>query len=104
MLEYAFNTNPRVVNLPTGLPTVALVTQGASTANQITFTRRVTNPEVTYIVETSGDLQNWDPAGATQVLPADPGNGVTQSVVFRDNTPRDASHPKRFIRVRVTRP
>ncbi len=103
--EYAFNLNPRVANLPTGLPSVAVVNTGGVFANEITFTRRLFTPEISYIVETSGDLQTWAQNGVTQVAPVDAGNGVTQTVSFRDNTPLNLpTTPERFIRVRITRP
>ena len=104
LLEYAFNLNPRVANLPTGLPTVALVNLSGSFANQITFSRRLVNPEVSYIVETSSDLQTWLTGGATQISLGS-SDGVVQMVTFRDNTPLNPpSVMQRFIRVRITRP
>lgn len=102
LAEFAFNKNPRVGNNPNGVPTTALVNNGGSFANEITFPRRLFTPGITYIVETSSDLTTWT-QGATQGA-LGVSDGITQLVTFRDNTPLSLTDPKRFIRVRVTRP
>lgn len=101
LLEFAFNSNPRSATSAI-LPTVAVVNNGGSFANEITFPRRLFTPGITYLVETSGDLQTWT-NGASQ-LSLGASDGVTQFVTFRDSVPLSLTAPRRFIRVRVTKP
>ncbi|MBS0660031.1 MAG: delta-60 repeat domain-containing protein [Verrucomicrobia bacterium] len=101
LLEFAFNSNPRSASSSIR-PTVSLVNSGGSFANEITFPRRLFTPGLTYIVETSSDLQTWT-SGASQ-LSLGASDGVTQVVTFRDNTSLSVATPRRFIRLRVIRP
>ena len=93
LLEFVFGTSPATANPPTETP-VALV----SGHLEITIPRRIDRP-ADLTVEVSGDLVNWLSGTAhTAVVENTPA-----VLVVRDLTPFDATHPRRFLRLHVTR-
>lgn len=99
--EYAFGRLPRTADNGTPLTTPSVVTDGASDYLAITFVRRHNALDLTYIIETTGDLATgvWHPATILVGIPTDLGNGLEQ-VTYRDAIPRTPDSP-RFIRVRA---
>lgn len=90
--RYAFDLPARG---PVAWPTaVALATNGADRFLTITFTRRTTASDLTYIVESSADLTHW-----TTVATVAPGSPASVSV--QDHTPVGGAHPRRFLRARA---
>ncbi len=97
-LRYAFDMDPLAPS-PLALPRLAL-TEEAAAENRpsITFTRRTDDPELDYLVETSSDLEEWDPfAGTEQIEPRDE---KTETVTVTDTSPLDG-WIKRFLRLRI---
>jgi uncharacterized delta-60 repeat protein len=96
LMAYAFELSPftsAVVQLP-----VAHITNGYLT---ITYTQLHNPLDVTYAVEVSGDLVNWNSGAAyTTQLSVTSIDQLFDSVTVRDNVP--ASPGPRFIRVRIT--
>ena len=104
LLEYAFNTNPRVTTT-NGMP--AFFTQPDTGTNYLatTFTRILYNTDISYFVDVSPDLYTWY-TGPTNVVQygsaVDNGDG-SETVTYRDAIPEPVA-TQRFIRVRITRP
>ena len=96
LLEYAFGTNPKTPNR-SGLPRVA-VENGYLT---ITYSVNPNAPDVTFVVEVSGDLVTWNsgPAWTSTPTPV-PG---TNDYKASDLTPVTPG-VRHFIRVRVVAP
>ncbi len=94
MLEFVMGTLPKTANAPAATP-VSLV----SGHLQITVPRRI-DRTATLTVEVSSDLKNWNSGSSyTQVV----SNGLT-ALVVGDLTAFDATHPKRFMRLRAVIP
>jgi hypothetical protein len=60
----------------------------------VTFTRRTTASDVSYVVESSPDLTHWTPVAT--VTPGSPA-----SVSVQDATPPAPEAPRRFLRKRA---
>ena len=94
LMEYALGGNP--VSGQSGvLPDVSSSDFGGAKYLTITFDRA--RSDVNYIVEVSPDLVQWTEIAFAPVTP-----GSSQTVI--DNVALDASHPKRFMRLRVSPP
>ncbi|MBK8479419.1 MAG: right-handed parallel beta-helix repeat-containing protein [Opitutaceae bacterium] len=90
--RYAFNLPPRgAVSSPVILDTVG---DGAARVLRLTFPRRTTATDLSYIVEASTDLATWAPVPG---LTYSPGAGP---VTAQDSVALGAA-PRRFLRVRV---
>jgi hypothetical protein len=111
-LEYALNGNPHS-SAQTPLPQSN--TAGGSLA--ITFTRNITNTDITIIVQAADALDgswtdfaqsvNGAPTTAliVGVAVTETGSGATRSVEVRDIHPiGDPAHPRRFMRVKAIGP
>jgi len=82
---------------PVAAPTTGVGTTGAANAQQltITFPRRATGVDLSYIVEASNDLQTWDP-----IQTYGPGTEIVVTAI--DTVPMSAAGvTRRFLRVRV---
>ncbi len=114
LLEYALGGNPTVAT-PAPLPQVSVL--GGKLA--LTFTRTLANTDITLTVQGADspagpwtDLAASVNGTATAVLPGgvgvtvtETGTGATRSVEVRDlYLTSDPLHPKRFLRVEVTKP
>ena len=111
-LEYAFGGNPTVA-AQTPLPQVSVL--GGRLA--LTFTRTPANTDITLTVQGADSLAGpyTDLAASVNgavmaplvggVTVAETGSGATRSVEVRDlYLTSDPSHPRRFMKVQVTRP
>ena len=73
LLEFAFDLSPSNPDLSgteamsPGLPTPLFVEEGGETYFAVRYTRRIDRTCHTTIVETSTDLETWDPSGANLV-------------------------------------
>lgn len=94
LMEYALGGNPASGQSGV-LPDVSTSDFGGSKYLTITFDRA--RSDVNYIVEVSPDLVEWTEIAFAPVAP-----GSSQTVI--DNVALDASHPKRFMRLRVSPP
>ena len=103
LAEYAFGAAP-VAPSAEARPTASIVSSGGQQYAAVSYRRARGLTDVTYAVETSGDLQNWSSAAGTTTLVSDTPDGDTNLVVVRDNTPLGAGAPRRCLRVRVTKP
>jgi hypothetical protein len=88
LLEYALGSNPLVPN------TNALIVVGQDTGGNLTFNFFRAQPDVTYIIQGSTNLQSWVD------LNTNPGT-VGQNIIFTDSRTNSSSH---FLRLKVTQP
>ncbi|MBL9113697.1 MAG: PKD domain-containing protein [Verrucomicrobiaceae bacterium] len=93
LLEYALIGNP---NSPSGAVTTAGVT---ATHCSLTYTRPADAADVSYIVEYSEDLDDWESTGVTQTVISTVGNVQT----VRAEVPLTLATTKCFMHVKVTR-
>lgn len=91
LLEYALGLNPNVFTV------AGVVVDTATGALRLTAPKNPNAIDITYFVEVSGDLATWTPIGTTVVA-----NTSTLLQVL-DNTPLSGA-PRRFIRLKVTKP
>lgn len=98
LMKYALGLNP---NEPaaTGLPAPGQVAINGKRYLTLTFTEQAALTDITYTVQVSSDLQNWE-SGSLYTVRTD--NGTTNTAVYRDLTAiQDA--PRQFMRLSVTR-
>ena len=94
LLEFVFGTPPKSAGALPAMP-VSLVNGHP----QITIPRRIDHP-ATLIVEVSADLANWQSGPTyTTVISDNP-----TALVVRDLATVDATHPRRFFRLRAELP
>ena len=97
LAAYAFGVNPSAPDR-SQLPKVGW--QGGFL--QISYPRWKDTGDLTYVVEVSGDLQNWNfGTNYTQLISVTPIDGTREQVVERDLIPITGA-PRRFIHVRNT--
>ncbi|CAM3029234.1 hypothetical protein FPL22_14385 [Rariglobus hedericola] len=99
LLEYALNAEPKSADAVQHTPVVTL----ADNHLTLTYQRPTAIPDVTYIVEWSGDLQTWSsgPTVTATYTTSENGDGTT-TVTERSLNPQ-SSMPRQFLRLRVTR-
>jgi hypothetical protein len=99
LMKYALGLNPNTP-VTSGLPVVGKVTLNGKTYLTLTFTDQSALTDITYNVQVSSDMQNWQ-SGPLYTVRMD--NGTTNTAVYRDLTAlQDA--PQHFMRLNVTRP
>ncbi len=99
--EFAYGLDPKVKNLRSAAPQIALAKYADGAALTATFTRNNYTYATTIIVEVSADLVTWKSGnGATVIITATDMNKEVQTVTVRDATPMTAAN-RRFMRVRV---
>lgn len=98
LMKYALGLNPSAPAL-TGLPVLGQVTLNGKTYLTLTFTDQSALTDVTYNVQVSSNLQNWQ-SGPLYTVRVD--NGATNTAVFRDLTALQNA-PGHFMRLSVTR-
>jgi hypothetical protein len=95
LLAYALQLNPATAK-PTDVPSPAITNGHLS----VTYLSPSAISDITYIVEVSTDLVNWNSGpGYTQVVSSVPAAGGT-SITVQDTLP--ATSQKHFMRLRVT--
>ncbi len=104
LMKYALNLNPKTSGVG-GLPTESMTTVGGSRYLTLTYTKVLSATDITYTAEVSGDLQTWASGASnlTAVSSTNNSDGITQTVVVRDNTPASGAN-KRFIHLKVSQP
>lgn len=109
LLEYAFDSNPRVAGLAHGPFALTKVHQlDGRPYLEFTYRRRAAASGLTYAIETSADCIGWSPSTAAyetvSVFP--PGSGETAETVTVRILPAVGSPggEARFARLRVTSP
>lgn len=110
ILEYAFNLNPKVANLPirltpdagstAGLPAVTLTGTGINRRLRLEYLRRV-GSTLTYIPQFSSSTTSESWQTATGVPTVTPIDANWERCVIEDSTTISSSH-KRFARVKLT--
>jgi hypothetical protein len=105
LMKYALNLNP-FANGVAGLPVESIVTTGSGNYLALTYTQVISAVDVTYTVQVSDDLQNWNTGPGYTTAPSATNNadGVTQTVTVQDVTPVGNGNPPQFIRLQVTGP
>jgi len=103
LTEYAFCHAPRTSDAVNPLSVASIVNVGGTDYLAVTFLRRHQALDLTYVVETCGDLTNnsWVAVDLPVGSVVDMGNSVEQ-VTYRDYVARTATAP-RYIRVRATK-
>ncbi|MBX2824359.1 MAG: hypothetical protein KTR33_06490 [Gammaproteobacteria bacterium] len=102
LLEFAFNTNPKVANNSDLLDPKVEDVAGTDYLT-ITFQRRKADLGLIYTVESTDDLSGSWSGGTVMVgTPTDHGDG-TETVTYRDSVSTGPAAVKRFLRVTVTR-
>ena len=98
LMKYALGLNP---NTPatTGLPVIGKVSVNGKTYLTLSFTDQSALTDITYSVQGSSDLQNWQ-SGPAYAIRID--NGTTSTAVYRDTTAMEDA-PRQFLRLSVTR-
>lgn len=98
LLKYALGLNP---NTPatTGLPVIGQVSVNGKTYLTLSFTDQSALTDITYSVQVSSDLQNWQ-SGPAYAIRID--NGTTSTAVYRDTTAMEDA-PRQFLRLSVAR-
>jgi hypothetical protein len=81
----------------TGLPLLGQVWLGGKQYLTLTFTQQSGLTDITYSVQVSSDLQNWQSGGAIRT-----DNGTTNTAVYRDLT-AIGDAPRHFMRLTVAR-
>jgi hypothetical protein len=111
LVEYAFAVSPLAVNPPTlGLQTSSS-RSGPNTVFSVTFRRDPRANDLTYNLQTSGDMVNWAtivqsiagsaPTGSGFIFEADaPGEVPVKIVTAAETLPTPA---KRFVRLQIIR-
>ncbi len=98
LMKYALGLNPNKPAL-SGLPIPGQVSVSGKTYLTLTFTDQSALTDITYNIEVSSDLRNWQ-SGALYTVRTD--NGMTNTATFRDLTAiQDA--PRHFMRLTITR-
>jgi len=104
LLKYALNLNPFIVG-DGGLPVASIVTTGSGNYLTLTYTQVLSATDITYTVQVSTDLQNWNSGSGYTDPPVTSGSsdGVIQLYNVQAAQPVDAT-PEQFIRLQVTGP
>jgi putative Ig domain-containing protein len=104
LLKYALNLNPFIVG-ESGLPVASIATTGSGNYLTLTYTRVLSATDITYTVQVSTDLQNWNSGPGFTDPPVATGtsNGVTQLYNVQAAQP-EGTEPEQFIRLQVTGP
>ncbi|OAI41772.1 hypothetical protein AYO41_01415 [Verrucomicrobia bacterium SCGC AG-212-E04] len=103
LLKYALGLDPHVANAG-ALPQPQFTNLSGLNYVTMNIVRPAGRTNVVYTAEVSGDLFTWSSAPVdvqTTIQPNVPSPGL-ETVTYRDLTPVDPSHVKRFMRVRVT--
>jgi hypothetical protein len=99
LIKYALGLNPLTPAAQSQLPSGGIEQDGGENYLTLTVNRAASAPDVTYTVEVSGDLLNWDTGPLSTTILAD----TPTQLVVRDNTPVPGS-TARFIRLAVSSP
>jgi hypothetical protein len=95
LLEYAFNSNPNSA-ASSNVPTVAL----DATFLSITYTKVLGATDLTYSIEQSTNLMQWQAVTPTNQILFD--NGIIQTIKAKVPRSNAGSGGKLFLKVRVT--
>ena len=103
VLEYGLGTEPLEPST-SEQPTQGMTNVSGAEYLTLTFRRRIGASDLSYVVESTGDLVlgPWMPDPVPFGLPADNGDG-TETVTFRDIIPLGGV-PARFLRLRMSTP
>ena len=99
LIKYALGLDPFTLATAGQLPSGGIQSDGGQNYLTLVVNRAAQPPDITYVVEVSGDLRTWS-SGLPDTVTLT--NTPTQLVV-RDNTPVPTA-TARFIRLRVTNP
>ena len=104
LMKYALNLDPWV-NGQNSLPVAAPMAIASDKFLTLQYTRPISATDIDYSVEVSGDMQTWRAGGGITSIVSITNNpdGITQTIVVQDITSMNAA-PKRFIRLKVTKP
>jgi hypothetical protein len=98
LIKYALGLDPFSPIAPSQLPFGSIDDEAGVLYPVLTINRAAVAPDVTYIVEVSGDLETWDSGPVVTTVLAD----LPTQLVVRDNTP--IGDAPRFMRLLVSSP
>jgi hypothetical protein len=98
LIKYALGLDPFSPIAPSQLPAGSIDDDEGVLYPVLTVNRASIAPDVTYIVEVSGDLQTWESGPLATTVLAD----LPTQLVVRDNTP--VGDTPRFMRLLVSNP
>src|SRR5690625_3801227 len=96
LVEYALGGNPTVQNTAP-LPVLSFVDQQGETLLQLSFVRRRAAWDVFYVVESSEDLQNWNPVWSSEDHPYQ----SSQEQFIQDVIDVEPYNGRRFLRLTI---
>jgi hypothetical protein len=99
LMKYALGLNPTTLVSTAQLPVLIIQSDGGQDYLALSVHRAADPPDVTYNVQVSGDLQNWESGPPFTVTLTN----IPSELDVRDNTPV-SSAADRFIRLQVTNP
>jgi len=99
LVKYALGLNPLVPMTADQMPFGSIQQSGGQPFLVLTVPRQAEAPDVTYLVEVSGDLQTWVNGWPNTATLTD----IPTSLVVRDNTPVPSA-AARFMRLQITNP
>jgi subtilase family serine protease len=104
LMKYALDINPWTDGV-SGLPIESIATTGSGDYLTLTYVQVLSATDITYTVQVSTDMENWNSGPGYTILPgaASNSNGVTQSVTVQAAASMQSA-PVQFIRLQVTRP
>ena len=112
LLETALGMNPQVADLQNYPIAAGTVTSGGQTFLSFQYAHisggtgttgvNYTAAGITYTVESTSDLQNWQPTGNHLVVVSITGSGAVEKVIVRHTTPSNSTGTGLFFRLAVT--
>jgi len=99
LMKYALNIAPKT-NGVGRLPVVSVTTSGSGNYLSLKYTQVISDTDISYVPEASGDLKTWDANSVSLVSTTNNPDGLTKTVVVQDVIPMNSSS-RRFIRLTV---
>ncbi len=102
LFEYAFGLDPKI-SATTGMPIIITVDDGGQTYLAIQYRRPVSATDLTYDVEVSVNLTDWNTGSGHTVLHSSDTQGGIETRIIRDAIPMDQQNT-RTMRLKINEP
>lgn len=100
LLKYALGLEPKISATAAGLPVRGQLPLNGKTYPTLTFTKQRALTDISYVMQVSNDLLNWQ-SGPLNTVRVD--DGTSDTAIYRDLT-AIGDAPRRYLRLSVTRP